>query len=81
MRRFHEDVLDYCDLLSEENEVCSVENLSFPSFAKLMEVARCTNEPVCKSSKSGMSSSLSQASIDRQMQMKRPIYAAHDEVG
>lgn len=40
-----------------------LENLSFSSFAKLMEVARRTNESMGKSSKSNTSARPGQASI------------------
>lgn len=42
-----------------------LENLSLPSFAKLVEVARRTS--LCKSSRSSASARPSQASIGRQM--------------
>lgn len=53
-----------------------LEYLSFPSFAKLMEAARLTNESVRRSSKSDVNIRPSHAPMGRQMQRKRPILVA-----
>lgn len=58
VKRFQETVLDCCDTIDEETmvDVCLhdmaneyrvfLENPSFPSFSKLMEAAKRTNESV-----------------------------------
>lgn len=63
VKRFHEKALDCCGLIEEEVlvNVCLhgindeyrvfLENLTFPSFSKLMEAARQTNEFVGRTSK------------------------------
>lgn len=65
--------------MTEEYRVF-LENLSFCSFAKLMEAARSTNESVHRSSRLGTSARLGQAPIGLQMQKKGPIFSADDNI-
>lgn len=87
------NALDCCDPVSEEMLVSFclhrmteeynifLENLSFSSFAKLMEATSHTKELVHRSSRFSMSVRPSQTPMGRQMQRKRPILTSHDNAG
>lgn len=62
--------------MTEEDNVFQ-ENLSFPSFSKLMEAARCTNESISRSLKPGTSTMPGQAPIGQQTEGKSPTFMAH----